>query len=121
MSATAPMPSTWAALVTALHERHPVQVSYHGRHRIVCPHALGWKSQRPLLLAYQTGGQTSTGTLPPDPTKRWRCLFIDEIDHVTTGVAAPWQTASNYDPSQPFPTPVELVVAIGPNGGPSPS
>jgi len=32
-------------------------------------------------------------------------LFIDEIDHVTTGVAAPWQTASNYDPAQPFPTP----------------
>jgi hypothetical protein len=107
--------------MTAVHQRHPVEVSYHGRHRIVCPHALGWKSQRPLLLAYQTGGQTSTGTLPPDPTKRWRCLFIDEIDHVSTALASPWQTASNYDPSQPFSSPVQVVVAIGPNGGPSPS
>ena len=48
---------------------------------VVCPHALGWKNHRPMLLGYQVGGQTSTGA-HPDPRKRWRCMYIDEIDHI---------------------------------------
>lgn len=32
------------------------------------PHALGWKNDRAMLLAYQIGGHTTTtGTLPVDP------------------------------------------------------
>ena len=47
-----------------------------------------------MVLGYQTGGQTSTGTLDPDPRKRWRCMYLDEIDQIVTDhvgdqVAAP--------------------------------
>jgi hypothetical protein len=34
-----------------------------------------------MVLGYQIGGQTSTGVLPADPHKRWRCMYVDEIDH----------------------------------------
>ncbi|MGI8752257.1 MAG: WYL domain-containing protein [Acidimicrobiales bacterium] len=72
-------PSAWDTLQAALRQRRPVQLSYHGRPRTVCPHALGWKNNKPMLLAYQTDGHTSTQDLPADPRKQWRNLFVDEI------------------------------------------
>jgi hypothetical protein len=119
-----PLPPAWALLERALRERRAVQVSYHGRRRLVCPHALGWHNHRPLLLGYQIGGQTSSGTLPADPRKRWRCMFIDQIDDVvTTGTTIRWQTADNYNCSRPFNTIDHVVVAVGPSAlsdGPKP-
>jgi WYL domain len=109
-----PLPPAWAPLERALRERRTVQVSYHGRRRLVCPHALGWHNQRPLLLGYQVGGQTSSGTLPADPRKRWRCMFIDQIDDVViTATTTRWQTADNYNCSRPFNTIDHVVVAVG--------
>jgi hypothetical protein len=112
MTITKTPPAAWACLESALRQRHPVQVGYHGHPRIVCPHALGWKNHRPMLLGYQIGGHTSTGTLDPDPRKRWRCMYIDEIDHVAADTTAPWQTADNYDASQPFPAIDQVILAL---------
>jgi hypothetical protein len=68
-----------------------------------------------LLLGYQTGGQTSTGALPTDPRQRWRCIFVDEVDHVlAAGPADPWGTADNYNSSHPFPAIDEVTVAVTP-------
>lgn len=111
-------PAAWQSLETALRQRRPIQVTYHGRKRLICPHALGWNNTRPLLLAYQTGGDTTTGALPADPRKRWRCLYIDEIDHITTEEpAGAWGSADNYNPTRPFNanTITEITVAIGAN------
>jgi len=119
MTTTAVMAPAWAPLETALRARRPVQVSYHGRERLICPHALGWKDGRPLLLGYQTGGQTSTGALPADPRQRWRCFFVDEIDHVLPAApASSWGSADNYNCSHPFPTIDEVTVAISPEAPP---
>jgi hypothetical protein len=110
---TAPTP--WTALRIALRTRRPVLVAYHGHQRLICPHAIGWKSDRPIVLGYQTGGHTTTGSLNPDPTRRWRCLYIDEIDDVTPAHHAnQWATADNYNPAEPFPAGVidELAIAI---------
>jgi len=113
MTAISALPTAWALLDAALQARRPVQVSYHGRQRLICPHALGWKRGRPIVLGYQTGGQTSTGGLPADPRKRWRCMFVDEIDHVITAdPTGPWGTADNYNPAQPFPAIDEIAIAI---------
>lgn len=110
-----PAPPAWAALETALRSRRPVQVTYHSHQRTVCPHALGWKNRRPLLLAYQTGGHTTTGELPADPRKRWRCMHIDEIEHVTPAdPTSTWQTADNYNPTRPFPAIDHTTIAITP-------
>ena len=102
----------WAQLQAALQARRPVEVSYHGRWRLICPHALGWHRGRPMVLGYQSGGQTSTGILPEDPRKRWRCMYVDEINHVTNAdPASAWQTADNYNPAHPFATIDEVAVA----------
>ena len=113
MTTTTAPPMAWAPLEAALRQRRPVGVSYHGKQRLVCPHALGWKNNRPMVLAYQIGGETTSGALPTDPRKRWRCLFVDEIDQVgSTGPAGAWGTADNYDPSHPFHVIDEVAVAI---------
>jgi hypothetical protein len=117
VSTTSP---AWAVLEAALRQRRPVLVSYHGRQRLVCPHAMGWKDNRPMLLAYQSGGQTSTGALAADPRKRWRCLYVDDIDHVVAAEAASaWRTADNYNSAHPFPAVDEVTIAITP-GDPQP-
>jgi hypothetical protein len=119
---TTTLPAAWAPLHAALHARQPVEVSYHGRHRIVCPHALGFKAGRAMVLAYQTGGQTSTGTLPADPRQRWRCLYIDEINHVTAAdPTGAWQTSDNYNPGRPFPAIDHVTIAITTNDPNHPS
>jgi hypothetical protein len=66
-----------------------------------------------MLLGYQTDGQTSTGALPSDPRRRWRCLFVDEIEQVVADEpASAWQTADNYNFSRPFHAIDEVTVAI---------
>ncbi|CAN5863582.1 MAG: hypothetical protein ACR2HR_00310 [Euzebya sp.] len=107
-------PAAWALLEAALRTRRPIHVSYHNRQRLICPHALGHNHNRPIVLGYQTGGHTSTGTLAADPTKRWRWLFVDEIDQaVPADPTSHWQTADNYNPTHPFPHAVdEVTIAI---------
>ena len=113
--ATSSLPPAWAALQAALHQRRPVLVTYHGRQRRICPHALGFNNGRPMVLGYQTGGQTSTGALPANPRLRWRCLFIDEIDQLDLIVPpSPWATADNYNPARPFNFNADIVLAIPP-------
>jgi hypothetical protein len=114
---TAP-PTTWAHLATALRQRQPVRIAYHGRQRIICPHALGHNNGRAIVLGYQTGGQTTTGTLPADPRQRWRCLFVDDIDHIADDASA-WGTADNYNPAHPFNAIDDVTLAITPDD-PSP-
>lgn len=115
MTTVSSLPLAWAPLEAAVRQRHPVRVSYHGRQRLICPHALGWNNGRPMVLGYQTGGQTSTGALPADPRLRWRCLFVDEIDHVVAAEpSTPWQTADNYNHSRPFSFNAVDVVATTP-------
>jgi len=118
------MPTTtvaaWDILADALRQRHPLEIRYHGRSRLLCPHALGWNNGRAILLAYQTGGHTSTGPLDPDPRKRWRCLLIDDIDQLNpAGPTAPWETADNYNPSHPFPANTTHSLAITNNPHPA--
>jgi hypothetical protein len=88
------------------------------RRCLICPHALGWHNNRPLVLAHQTGGETSSGALPVGPRQRWRVFFVDEAGDVVADIAAPWGTAENYNPAHPFPAVDEVVVAVpGPRDG----
>jgi len=112
VTTTSRLPPAWAALEAALRQRRPVGVAYHGTQRLLCPHALGWKNNRPMLLAYQSGGQTSTGALNVDPRKRWRCLFVDEVDQLVVAEPAPWATADNYNATHPFNAIDEVTIAI---------
>jgi hypothetical protein len=64
-----------------------------------------------MLLAYQIGGETSTHSLPADPTRRWRCFYLDHIDDVTDNDAV-WQSADNYNAVRPFPAADHVAVAV---------
>jgi hypothetical protein len=87
-------PSAWTTLTWAIEERRPVRANYHGRGRILCPHALGWKNGRAQVLSFQVGSEWH---LPPDPQQCWRLMFVDEIeDAVLTD--GRWLTAENYLP-----------------------
>jgi len=115
MTATvAALPTPWAGSGAALRERQAVWLTYHGRRPLICPHALGWHNDRPVVLGYQTGG----GALQADPRQRWRVFFVDEADDVVADMAAPWGTAENYNPTHPFPAVDEVVAAVpGPRDG----
>ena len=54
MTTISARPPAWDTLEAALRQRRPVRLTYHGRQRTVCPHALGWKNNKAMLLAYQT-------------------------------------------------------------------
>jgi hypothetical protein len=113
MTSVSVLSTAWACLDEALRTRRPVWVSYHGRRRLLCPHALGWRAARAMVLAYQTGGETSTGALDPNPTKRWRLLYVDEIDQVVAAdPLSTWGSANNYNASHPFPIIDEIYRAV---------
>lgn len=108
-------PPAWAALEQALRQRRPVEIAYHGRCRTVCPHALGWKNGRAMLLAYQSAEQITTEAQLTDPRRRWRNFFVDEIADVAFAApAGAWESAANYDASHPFNAIDHLSVAVGP-------
>jgi len=91
-------PPAWRVLAHALTQRQTVSARYHGHHRLLCPHALGWKHGRAKLLAYQAAGTTSSGALSATPHHRWRSLFVDEIEDASIVPGLPWQSAGNYTP-----------------------
>jgi len=108
--------TAWAELAAALGERRQVRVSYHDHERVLCPHALGWNNGRAMLLGYQTAGWTSTGWLDPDPRKRWRCLFVDEVEKVVAEPGKAWESADNYDQDHPFSSIDDVFVAVPAEG-----
>ncbi|MGH9129864.1 MAG: hypothetical protein ACRDY2_13125 [Acidimicrobiales bacterium] len=113
MRTMAVLPSAWAILEAALRQRRPVQLTYHGRQRSLCPHALGWKNNKAMLLAYQTAGSSPSEAIAADPRRGWRNLFVDDIEAVGLAEpATPWETADNYNPSHPFNSIDQLSVAI---------
>jgi hypothetical protein len=107
----------WAVLAQAVTERRSVRARYHGHERLLCPHVLGWKNGRPKLLAYQAGGTTSGGALPPRHEQRWRSLFVDEIEDVVIVSDDPWQSAANYSSQSNCVDEVALAIsASSPSG-----
>lgn len=107
MNGVTAISTPFAVLAAALGERRPVRIGYHGQERLVSPHALGWKTGRPLLLAYQTASTASSGG--------WRNFFVDEIDLVASpDDDARWRTGPGYNPAHPFSSIDEVAFAVGP-------
>jgi hypothetical protein len=60
----------------AIAERKQVICIYKGYYREVCPYVLGWKGGHPYVLAYQFGGNTSTGLRS---SGEWQWLDIWQV------------------------------------------
>ncbi|MGH9083032.1 MAG: hypothetical protein ACRDWN_06785 [Acidimicrobiales bacterium] len=113
MTAMAGLAATRALLEAALCEHRPLRLDYHGRRRIVSPHALGLKSHRLILLGYQAGTEARSPAGPIAPERGWRNLFVDEVEHL--GFANPgtvWQSADNYNPIHPFNSIDHVIIAV---------
>ena len=80
-------------LHASLAERRPVRARYHGRVRVLCPHAIGWKNGRAKVLAFQSAVIDAASS---DPVG-WRSMFVDEIEDAAVSDDK-WRTAGNYTP-----------------------
>lgn len=66
------------SLKDAIEQRKTIRLIYKGTERIVEPHLLGISTTRKETLSgYQTGGYSSSGSLPD-----WRQFIIKDIDSV---------------------------------------
>jgi hypothetical protein len=104
-------PPTWKVLEQALSEKRAVRANYHGHDRLLCPHLLGWKNSRAKVLCYQSSTTTSESTLNSDPQKRWRLMFVDELECAVI-TDDEWQTATNYRPASTGIDIIELAVRL---------
>jgi len=80
--------------------KRPMAAVYHGRHRLLCPHRLGWnKEGQPRVLCYQYGGESESGLGPVGSSANWRCISLDQLSGVKLLEGA-WQTAPNHSRPQ---------------------
>lgn len=86
----------YEAVRSAVENRRSVGAMYHGRHRLFCPHRLGWnKDGQRRVLCYQFGGESESGLKPPGSPANWRCLAVDQVTRVEL-LEGVWQTAANH-------------------------
>jgi predicted DNA-binding transcriptional regulator YafY len=107
VSAVSPIRTPFALLAAAIAERHPLRLRYHGRERLVSPHALGFKNGRAMLLALQH--EVDGGTQPAG----WRNFIVDDVERISPADAgARWRSADGYDPAHPFNAIDEVLLAV---------
>lgn len=64
---------------SAIRERRMLEFFYGGHTRIAEPHVAGIKDGREGILAYQTGGTSSSGVVP-----MWKRFYLDGISQIRT-------------------------------------
>jgi hypothetical protein len=81
---------------TSVHRKKPIEASYDGRHRLLCPHRLGRNSKGELrVLCYQYGGESRSRLQQSDLSANWRCLVMEKLRHVRL-LDEDWRTAPNH-------------------------
>ena len=81
---------------TAVANKQPIEATYQGRHRLVCPHRLGWNREGRLrVLCYQYGGDSRSGLQPMGSPANWRCVALEKLSRVRLLEGA-WRTAPNH-------------------------
>ncbi len=101
---------TYALLEQAMLDREQVVATYEGEVREFCPHALGTKSGRRHVLAYQFGGGSRTA-LPEGG--EWRCFEVDELSSARTRTGR-WYSSANVFNPQSCLDEVDVVVQPAP-------
>jgi hypothetical protein len=87
---------TYKLVRSAVVGRKPMAASYRGRHRLLCPHRLGWnRKKQSRVLCYQYGGDSERGLAPEGSPANWRCMAVDELSEVRL-LEDVWRTAPNH-------------------------
>jgi hypothetical protein len=80
----------------AMRERKQVVCMYGGYRRELCPIVLGHSRGQEKTLAYQFGGESSSGQ---PPGGKWRCFFLSKVSDVRLR-DGPWHAGSSHQTSQ---------------------
>ena len=81
---------------TAVSQRKPIEASYQGYPRLLCPHRLGRNREGQLrVLCYQYGGESKSGLKPAGSAANWRCVALEKLSRVKV-VEDAWRTAPNH-------------------------
>lgn len=88
--------SLYLLLAWAIENRVPLDCTYHGRQREICPVILGRSHDEAVALVYQTGGETSRGPLR---RPEWKCFRLTKFSGGQPS-ARPWQAGASHGQSQ---------------------
>ena len=81
---------------TSVETKQPIEASYDGRLRLLCPHRLGRNSKRELrVLCYQYGGKSRSRLEPSGSPANWRCMVVEKLRQVRL-LDDQWRTAPNH-------------------------
>ncbi len=81
----------------AVANKRPIEATYGGRSRWLCPHRLGRNKHGELrVLCYQYGGQSASGLQYPTSEENWRCLTLEKMGKVKFRAHDKWHTAPNH-------------------------
>lgn len=84
--------ASFQLLHRAILDRKQVVCMQGGYRRAICPHILGHKNGREVLLAFQFGGESSS-KLPPGG--QWRCFSVDDLNFVSLQ-DGPWHSGNAH-------------------------
>ncbi len=100
----------YVLLKTAIIERSCISLRYQAHLRLMCPYILGRTSDgRPQLLAYQYGGESSSGLGKVGSPDNWRCVAVEKLSDVKL-IAGRWITPPGHAQPQSCVAVVEFDV-----------
>jgi hypothetical protein len=97
MNGESPRSDAFELVKQAILEKKVILAVYHERQRELCPHVLGWKTNREHALFFQVGGDSVKGLAS---TGSWRCLNLDGLTEVESQEGAFVTGPSYYDNPQ---------------------
>ena len=81
---------------TAVSKKKPIEATYDGHRRLLCPHRLGRNREGQIrVLCYQYGGGSQSGLRVSGSPANWRCLVIEKLGNVKL-LDKGWRTAPNH-------------------------
>jgi hypothetical protein len=85
---------------TSVKRKQPIEASYDGRLRLLCPHRLGRNSKRELrgVLCCHYGDNSRSRLEQSGSPANWRCMVVEKLRQVRL-LAHAWQNSA-----EPFPS-----------------
>ena len=95
---------------SAIAAEQQVVCNYQGHRREVCPHIIGTnKDGAEVVLAWQFGGTSSQGKLPPGG--QWRCLLLRNVTHATAR-DGDWRSGGDHRTTQTCVAHIDIDVNV---------
>lgn len=99
---------TYELFREAILNEKQVTCSYQGYHRELCPLIIGYKRRRERVLAFQFGGQSSSGLSPGGD---WKCLDLSQVEDAEMR-DGPWHEGFRHRKEQTCVEEIDLDINI---------